>query len=55
MLYRLLGYAIWNLGRLWLRRRYGAFVPGRRGLAAGAVVLAIASLAVAGARREARS
>ena len=41
MLYRLLGMAVWRLGKLVLRRRYGStYVP--------KPVLAVAILAVAG-------
>jgi hypothetical protein len=45
MLYKLLGMAVWNGGKLFLRRKYGStYVP--KSVLAG---VAVAALAVAGA------
>jgi hypothetical protein len=50
--YKLLGYVVWNGGKLFLRRRYGHLVPSRGVLlAGGAVVLGATALAVVASRR----
>jgi hypothetical protein len=45
--YRLLGMAVWNGSKWFLRRRYGRYVPSRRVAAAGFVGLAVIALALA--------
>jgi hypothetical protein len=53
MFYKLLGMAVWNGGKFFLRRRYGsAYLP--KPVLAGAAVAVIAGvgLAVAAARRN---
>jgi hypothetical protein len=56
MFYKLLGMAVWNGGKLFLRRRYGStYVP--KPLLAGAAVAAVGgiALAVLAAKRTASS
>jgi hypothetical protein len=54
MFYKLLGMAVWNGGKLFLRRRYGStYVP--KPVLAGAAAVAVAggvALAVVAARRN---
>jgi hypothetical protein len=53
MFYKFLGMAVWNGGKLYLRRRYGStYVP--KPVLVGAAVAGIAgvALALAAARRE---
>jgi hypothetical protein len=52
MFYKLLGYLVWNGGKLFLRRRYGStYVP--KPVLAGAVVVAgAAAVAVVAAARH---
>ena len=50
--YKVLGYAVWNGGLWFLRRRYGRLMPSRRVAAVGVVGLAVAALAVVATRRE---
>ncbi|HEX2016865.1 MAG TPA: hypothetical protein VGN69_09230 [Solirubrobacteraceae bacterium] len=51
--YKLLGFAVWRGARWYLRRHYGHYLPPRRVLAAGTVVVAVGALALANARRSA--
>ncbi|WP_187368823.1 hypothetical protein [Baekduia soli] len=46
--YRILGFAVWNGAKWYLRRRYGG---SKKYLAAGVVGVAVVGLAVAGAKR----
>jgi hypothetical protein len=46
MLYKALGWTVWKLLRLYLRRRYGLVVTRRRVLVAGGAVLAAGVVAV---------
>jgi hypothetical protein len=51
MLYRLLGMAVWNGGKLFLRRKYGrAYVP--KPLLAGAALAVVGGVAVLLARHN---
>jgi len=51
MFYKLLGMVVWNGGKLVLRRKYGStYAP--KPLLAGAVIAAVAGVAVLAARRE---
>ena len=51
MFYKLLGMVVWNGGELVLRRKYGStYAP--KPLLAGAVIAAVAGVAVLAARRE---
>jgi hypothetical protein len=50
--YKILGYAVWNGARWYLRRRYGSVLPSRRTAAAGFVALAVGALALVAARRD---
>jgi hypothetical protein len=43
--YKILGFAVWNGGKWYLRRRYGVLAS-RNALAVGVVGVAIAALAV---------
>jgi hypothetical protein len=48
MFYKLLGYLVWNGGKLFLRRRYGStYVP--KGVLVGAALMAVAAVAAAAA------
>jgi hypothetical protein len=48
MFYKLLGYVVWNGGKLFLRRRYGStYIP--KPVLAGAALLAVAGVALAAA------
>ena len=48
MFYKLLGMAVWNGGKFFLRRRYGStYVP--KPLLAGAAVVTVAGVALAAA------
>jgi hypothetical protein len=49
--YKILGYAVWNGTKWYLRGRAGVLVS-RRAAAAGIVGVAIAALVVGGARRS---
>ena len=53
MLYKLLGMAVWNGARWYLRRRFGA--GGRRRALLGAAAFAVAAAGVAVASRRGRS
>jgi hypothetical protein len=44
--YKILGYVVWNGGKMFLRRRYGHLVPSRSVVAAG--VAGVALVAAAG-------
>jgi hypothetical protein len=55
MRYKLLGFAVWQGGKWYARKRYGRFVPSRRVASAGAVVLGVGVFAALAARRERRS
>ena len=50
MFYKLLGMAVWHGGKLFLRRRYGTYVP--KPVIAGAAVAVAAGVALALARRN---
>jgi hypothetical protein len=53
MLYKLLGMAVWNGGKFFLRRRYGrAYAPKPLLAGTAAVALAGVALAVAAAKRN---
>jgi len=52
MAYKILGFAVWNGARWYVRRRYGRFVPSRRVLVAGLVVSAVGAMAVAASQRS---
>jgi hypothetical protein len=52
--YKILGYAVWNGAKWYLRRRFGVLAS-RRAAAVGIVGVAIAALAVGGARRSSSS
>jgi hypothetical protein len=51
--YKILGFAVWNGAKWYLRRRYGVLAS-RKALAVGVVGMAIAALA-AGSRRASAS
>jgi len=51
MRYRILGWAIWKGGGWFVRRRYGRWLPSRKMVAAGVVLVMVAWLA-AKAREE---
>jgi hypothetical protein len=51
MFYKLLGMVVWRGGKRFLRRRYGpTYAP--KPLLAGAVIAAVAAVALLAARRE---
>ena len=50
--YKILGYAVWNGGKWYVKRRYGAGGGARRVAALGLVGAAVAALVVAGSRRS---
>jgi len=51
MFYKLLGMAVWKGGKLVMRRKYGStYAP--KPLLAGAVIAAVAAVALFAARRE---
>ena len=50
MLYRVLGFAVWNGAKWYLRRRFGRRGPAPKLLAAGVVAAAVAGALAAGAR-----
>ena len=51
MFYKLLGMAVWNGAKFFLRRKYGStYTP--KPLLAGAVVAVVAGVALLAARRE---
>jgi hypothetical protein len=51
MFYKLLGMAVWKGGKLVMRRKYGStYAP--KPLLAGAVIAAVAAVALLAARRE---
>jgi hypothetical protein len=56
MFYKLLGYVVWNGGKLYLRRRYGSTYAPKPVLAA-AVLMVVAGfgLALAAAKRDGSS
>jgi len=43
--YKILGYAVWKGGSLYVRRRYGRWMPSRKMVAAGVVLVMVARLA----------
>jgi hypothetical protein len=47
--YKILGYAVWNGGKWYLRRRYGVLAS-RKGAALAIVGVAVVALAVTGKR-----
>ena len=47
--YKILGFAVWNGGKWYLRRRYGVLAS-RKGLAVGVVGVAVVALAIGGKR-----
>jgi hypothetical protein len=51
MFYKLLGMLVWNGGKVFLRRKYGAtYVP--KSLVAGAVIAIVAAVAIVASRRD---
>ena len=51
MFYKVLGMVVWNGGKLVLRRKYGStYAP--KPVLAGAVIAAVAGVALLAARRE---
>ena len=44
-LYTALGWAVWKVGKLYLRRRAAAIIPSKKLLAAGVVGVAVAGVA----------
>ncbi len=52
MLYKALGYAVWNGGKFYLRRRVGNLGTSRKVVAAGVVALAVGSIIALGAKRD---
>ena len=52
--YKILGFAVWQGGRWYLRRNYGRYVPSARtaGASAGLVAVAVGGLVLLGARRS---
>ena len=48
--YKILGYVVWNGGRIYLRRRY-SHLPSRRVALIGLVGVIVLSLAATGAKR----
>jgi hypothetical protein len=55
MRYKILGYAVWQGARWYVRRRYSRLVPSRRVLAASAVVSTVAVLAIVAQRNSSSS
>jgi hypothetical protein len=52
MLYKALGYAVWNGGKFYLRRRVNSVDTTRKIAAAGVVALAVGSIIALGAKRD---
>jgi hypothetical protein len=50
MAYKALGWAVWRVARIYLRRRYGAVVTKRRVLLAGGAIAVAAGVVVVGLR-----
>ena len=50
MAYKALGWTVWKVARLYLRRRFGGRVNRRKGLLAGGAAVAAAGLTAAGVR-----
>jgi hypothetical protein len=48
--YKILGYAVWNVGKLVVRRKVRGAASGRNAAIAGAVGVAVVGLLVAGSR-----
>jgi hypothetical protein len=46
MFYKVLGYVVWNGGKYFLKRRYGAYLPSRVWAGLGAAAAAGVALAV---------
>ena len=44
MAYKLLGMAVWKVAKLFLRRKYGSYTPGRPLIAGGVVAIALGAL-----------
>jgi hypothetical protein len=55
MRYKILGYAVWQGARWYVRRHYARLVPSRRVLAASAVVSTVAVLAIVAQRNSSSS
>ena len=55
MRYKILGFAVWQGARWYLRRRFARLVPSRRVLAASAVLSTVAALAIVAAQRNSDS
>jgi hypothetical protein len=53
--YKILGYAVWNGGKFYVKQRYGSGGGAKRLAALGIVGVAIAALVVKGARGDAAS
>lgn len=45
MRYKILGFAVWQGASWYVRRRYGRWLPSRKVVAAGIVLVAVARLA----------
>jgi hypothetical protein len=52
MLYKALGYVVWNGGKFYLRRRMPGNGTSRKLVAAGVVALAVGSIVAIGAKRD---
>ena len=55
MFYKVLGYIVWNGGKVFLRSRYGSVYMPRSALAAGAVVAGGIALALVASKRNGSS
>ncbi|WCB93830.1 hypothetical protein DSM104299_02550 [Baekduia alba] len=53
--YKILGYAVWNGGKFYMKQRYGTASGAKRLAALGIVGAAVVALAVKGAHRDASS
>jgi hypothetical protein len=50
--YKILGWAVWHGAKVFLRRRYGRYLPSKQVSAGIVVALLVAAGAIAAARRE---
>jgi hypothetical protein len=53
--YKILGYAVWQVGRWYVRRRFAAMLPSRRVIAGALAVTAIGATAIVAAHRSSDS
>ena len=53
MAYKLLGMAVWKLGKLFLRRKYGSYSPSKPLIAGGVLAIALGALLFAQRRGNA--